>query len=134
MTTALEPSINEVTQRRVRHFVAVGHTAQVLSTCRGLSKIIQICVTSLMNGPLLDPSFRSLYCKESDHGRGAVVVVEGLDVPGPSLHDRSHGSFKTKDEKFTPEKRTRPVKTCFRNYARSFALCMVAKSLLEWKC
>ena len=84
-----------------------------------------------MNGPLLDPSFWSLYCKESDHGSCAVVVVEGLDVPGSSLHDGSHGSFKTKDEKFTPEKEQDRLRSVLETMQGDLLLCRVTKILLD---
>ena len=56
---------------------------------------------------LLDPSFRRLNREERDHGGCAVVVVEGLDVPGPALDDWSPRTMKAVHEELTSEKNIR---------------------------
>ena len=48
------------------------------------------------------PPFGGLYSKEGDHGHGAVVVVEGLPLPGPHVDLRRRAVVQGEHEVLAP--------------------------------
>ena len=53
---------------------------------------------------LRNPSLGCLYSKESNHGHGTIIIVEGFSGPDSFMNLGSYVVVQAEHKKFTPEK------------------------------